>query len=160
MWGSGLNNNMKQYNEQELKCFDLVDQILEYCNTNNGGSYYNIRASEYSKERYYTYQLLVDHSLVIFRKGYEDKHSIFDVSPKGFDVIRIGGFKAYILLLDAAEEKKKLDAQKAAEKLDNDLWLSNRARNDYKRTRIIAYVGFGLSVLLGLFQIWKLLFGK
>jgi hypothetical protein len=151
---------MKEYSAFELNCFDLVDQILKYCIENDGGSFFNINANECSSEQYSTFNLLIENGLVVFRNGKAVKESVMDVSPKGFDVIRNGGFKSYILARDTAEEKKKQEAQKASQKLENDLWLSARAKKDYRRTRIIAYVGFGLSVLLGIFQIWKLFFGK
>lgn len=144
------------YTEQELKAFDLVDKILDTAIRENGASFYSIDAAEYSAERYLTFSIIVDHDLVIFKTGRTDRHSYFDVSLKGFEVIRMGGFKNYMDSLKNAEKKKKEEAAKAAEKLENDLWMSRRSKRDYKATRIIAYAAFLLSLFSFVTQLYKL----
>lgn len=134
------------YSDTEIKAFDIVDKFLNDLSKKQGGSVYDIK-DFHAPESQLAYNILVDKQLLNFRKGYVDKNSVVDVSQNGFTILRVGGYKKYLELLQQQSDHEEYVKNLEIEKTKVDLELAKKILEEYPVTKMTARIAFIIAVV-------------
>ena len=85
-----------------------------------------------------------------------NKNFMVRINTKGIDICNNGGWTKYIEETEKEKEDIKADQIIQRRKAKIDLDLAEKMLKDYPNTRRIAWIGFGVAVVLGIVQLLQL----
>lgn len=111
--------------------YEKVDNLLKSLRDNGSGSLYDL-GELYDTEGQMAQNLLVEHNLISFQKGYFSTDSVIDITTLGINVLIAGGIEMYLASLnESTKEKENLELQK----LRSENMLIANQLVDYEKTK-------------------------
>jgi hypothetical protein len=135
--------------------YDYIDSFLNKLNEKGGDTPMNM-ASPHTTAYKIAFEFLFDYDLVSSRRGFKDPQGIVDITPKGINVLKSGGFKCLMDKLEQESLEELRIKQIQAKNDEANLELTTKTLEDFPRTKRRATIAFWIAIALAIIEIVKL----